>query len=97
MSSQGRLQNVQNRFLMNITCLFELEKSKEDHEVMVPLTNTVYAAGQVVAKDKVTIDVGTGYFVEMVHLRFGGSLLTIYVGYSRCLMLLIITRERLNF
>lgn len=66
MSSQGKLQNVQNCFLTNITSLFELERAKEEHEVMVPLTNTVYAAGQVVAKDKVTVDVGTGYFVEMV-------------------------------
>ena len=94
-SSQGRLQDVQNRFLTNITSLFELEHAKEEHEVMVPITNTVYAAGRMVSKDKVTIDVGTGYYVEMVY-KMGRTYVLMAFG-RLCLMPLTITRERLSY
>ena len=38
-------------------------------EVLVPLTNSLYVPGKVVNTGKVIVDVGTGYYVEKVHLK----------------------------
>jgi len=65
-SSQRQLQGAQQRFLGNVSSLYTLSQAEVGQDVMLPLTATVYAAGQVASTDRVTIDIGTGYFVEMV-------------------------------
>ena len=43
----------------------------------MPLTASLYVPGALVDTDKVTIDVGTGFFVERVRLTFyiGGAII----------------------
>lgn len=65
-SSERQLKEAQERFLVNITALLGLEEAEEGVEMMVPITGTVYTAGRLASKCRFTIDIGTGYFVEMV-------------------------------
>lgn len=42
-----------------------LEKSNEGQEVLLPLTQSLYVTGKLADTQKVVVDVGTGYYVEM--------------------------------
>lgn len=42
-----------------------LDRSKEGQPLLLPLTSSLYVPGSLVSTDKVLVDVGTGYFVEM--------------------------------
>lgn len=39
-------------------------KAREGHEVLVPLTGSMYVPGVIKDTEKVLVDVGTGYYVE---------------------------------
>ncbi len=39
-------------------------KEREGHEVLVPLTGSMYVPGVIKQTEKVLVDVGTGYYVE---------------------------------
>ena len=41
-----------------------LEKSPEGEEILVPITSSLYVPGKLADKNKVLIDLGTGYFAE---------------------------------
>lgn len=36
------------------------------NEILVPLTSSLYVKGQLVDREKVLVDVGTGFYVEKV-------------------------------
>jgi prefoldin subunit 5 len=46
--------------------LRHLDGSGGDGAVLVPLTNSLYVRGQLLASEHVVVDVGTGYFIEKV-------------------------------
>jgi prefoldin alpha subunit len=39
-------------------------------EILVPLTTSLYVKGRLVDREKVLVDVGTGYYVEKVGFSF---------------------------
>ena len=42
------------------------------HQLLLPLTQSLYVNGTIAQPDKVMIDIGTGYFVEVRKRRGGG-------------------------
>jgi hypothetical protein len=36
---------------------------------MIPLTSSLYVSGTLDSTDKVLVDIGTGYYVEVCHVR----------------------------
>mmetsp|Transcript_7592 Transcript_7592/g.9930 ORF Transcript_7592/g.9930 Transcript_7592/m.9930 type:complete len:167 (-) Transcript_7592:50-550(-) len=42
----------------------ELEKAPDDAQVLVPLTESLYVPGKVKPRNKLLVELGTGYFVE---------------------------------
>lgn len=71
-SSQEQLKDAQERFATNVGSLHILTDAKEEQEVMVPLTSSLSVLGKIQNVNRVMVDIGTGYFVEMV--KFNGNL-----------------------
>ena len=53
------------RFFQSGTALEALAEQAEGTAMMVPLTDSLYAPGKLGSTDKVLLDIGTGYFVEV--------------------------------
>lgn len=68
-SSMGQLQSAQEKFMSNISSLFELKGCKTGDDVMVPLSSTVHVLGKVDQPETVTVDIGTGYYADLVAHR----------------------------
>jgi len=63
---QESLQNLklaQTKFQDSSDCMNQM-KEREGHEVLVPLTGSMYVPGVIKQTEKVLVDVGTGYYVE---------------------------------
>ena len=41
-----------------------MNKDADGKDVLVPLTGSMYVPGKLTNPDKVTVDIGTGYYVE---------------------------------
>jgi prefoldin alpha subunit len=39
-----------------------------DAEILVPLTTSLYVPGKLADREKVIVDIGTGFYVEKVHV-----------------------------
>lgn len=48
------------------TCHTQMTQGTAGKDVLVPLSQSLYARGQMEASEKAIIDIGTGYFVEKV-------------------------------
>jgi hypothetical protein len=59
------LQAAVTRFYQSGTALEALAEEAEGTPMMVPLTESLYAPGKLGSTDKVLLDIGTGYFVEV--------------------------------
>ena len=59
------LQAAVTRFFQSGTALEALAEEAEGTAMMVPLTDSLYAPGKLGCMDKVLLDIGTGYFVEV--------------------------------
>lgn len=85
--SFAKLREAQDLFVQNISTLTSLKAARPQHEVLIPLTNSVFAMAQLTNKDQVLVDIGTGYFVEKVR-RVGASTVltvsTVPVGAQGC-------------
>lgn len=65
-SSYGQLRGVQARFKACISALTHFTPAKTSNsETLVPLTTSLYVPGKIADAEKVIVDVGTGYYVEM--------------------------------
>lgn len=65
LDSAEQLKDAHERFAQNIGSLQLLGEAKEGQQVMVPLTPSVSVLGSIKEPKRVTVDIGTGYFVEM--------------------------------
>lgn len=59
------LQAAVSRFFQSGTALEALAEEAEGTAMMVPLTDSLYAPGKLGSTQKVLLDIGTGYFVEV--------------------------------
>jgi len=63
-NSLKQLKAAQEKFAMSAHSLDTLTPENDGREVLVPLSGTMYAPGQLDAGGKVLVDVGTGYYLE---------------------------------
>ncbi|CAM9355176.1 unnamed protein product [Discosporangium mesarthrocarpum] len=59
-----KLRDAQARFQESISAVETMGPGAEGKEILVPLTQSLYAPGKVVEANKMMVDIGTGYFVE---------------------------------
>lgn len=65
--SFSQLKQVQDRFMQNIaslTIMKSTSNSDSPQPLLVPITTSVYVHAISNMKDKVLVDIGTGYFIE---------------------------------
>ncbi|KAG2498965.1 hypothetical protein HYH03_003153 [Edaphochlamys debaryana] len=60
-----QLQRAAEMFEATKKSVEKLGASKKGQSIMLPLTSSLYVSGEVDDVEKVLVDVGTGYFVEM--------------------------------
>lgn len=63
-TSLQQLKAAQTRFQESENSLDALNPSREGREMLVPLTSSMYVPGRLVDVNKVTVDIGTGYYIE---------------------------------
>lgn len=61
--SLSRLKMVQQSFVTTENTLETLKGYEDNETMLVPLTSSLYVPGKLVSSKRVTIDVGTGYYV----------------------------------
>ncbi|EAS31429.3 prefoldin, alpha subunit [Coccidioides immitis RS] len=69
-TSHAKLRTAQSKFRECIRSIdagvvkSATEKAEGKSEILVPLTNSLYVKGQLADREKVIVDVGTGFYVE---------------------------------
>ncbi|KAF3764905.1 Prefoldin alpha subunit [Cryphonectria parasitica EP155] len=63
-TSFAQLQAAQIKFRDCLRCVKTQGATSDKKEVLVPLTNSLYAKGNISRPDRVLVDIGTGFFVE---------------------------------
>ena len=64
---QGQLETLhgaKNRFTVARRCVDEIKTTDVGTELLVPLNGSLYVPGTISDKDKVIVELGTGYFAE---------------------------------
>lgn len=64
-NSLSALKLAQGKFSECKESLGKLTLDNLQKDILVPLTSSMYVAGQLTDVDKVMVDIGTGYYVEM--------------------------------
>ena len=59
------LQRLAATFGMSERAIEELARTPGGHEILLPLTSSLYVPGRAAAVHKVLVDIGTGYLVEV--------------------------------
>ncbi|KAL6063606.1 Prefoldin subunit 5 [Balamuthia mandrillaris] len=62
--SLRRLMVANSRLADSKESLSSLQSGGQGREIMVPLTSSLYVKGTVASIDSVTVDIGTGYYIE---------------------------------
>ncbi|VDQ10916.1 unnamed protein product [Trichobilharzia regenti] len=65
-ASIQQLKALQTQFTASKNCLTELTPEKQNNDILVPLTSTLCVPGKLSDTSHVLVDIGTGYYVEMV-------------------------------
>uniref|UniRef100_A0A6U8Y5Q3 Prefoldin subunit 5 n=1 Tax=Zooxanthella nutricula TaxID=1333877 RepID=A0A6U8Y5Q3_9DINO len=65
MKNLEALREAESRFKASSETLVSLVPENEGKAMLVPLTTSLYIDGHMKDTSKVTVDVGTGYFIEM--------------------------------
>lgn len=82
-SSHAKLRAAQSKFRDCVNSITdgvtgsEKKGTKGRDEILVPLTSSLYVKGRLTDREKVLVDVGTGFYVEKVRLP--------YSTFRRCL------------
>lgn len=63
-NSLGGLYEAKTRFQHSKEAIQTLQTCDNKKEVLVPLTSSMFAYGQLSATDEITVDIGTGYYME---------------------------------
>lgn len=61
------LKMLRNKFAASKESLDQIKPDWKDKEILVPLTGSMYVPGIVKDVDSFVIDVGTGYYADMVY------------------------------
>jgi len=63
-NSMQQLRVATAKFQESLQSVAKLEGTQDGHEVMVPLTSSLYVPGKLKDTNALLIDIGTGYYVE---------------------------------
>uniref|UniRef100_A0A6M2E4F9 Putative molecular chaperone prefoldin subunit 5 n=1 Tax=Amblyomma tuberculatum TaxID=48802 RepID=A0A6M2E4F9_9ACAR len=63
-TSLQQLKAAQTKFQESENSLDMLKPSSEGKDILVPLTSSMYVPGRLVDVNKITVDIGTGYYIE---------------------------------
>merc|ERR1712168_847157 len=63
-NSMQQLRVATAKFQESLQSVAKLEGTQDGHEVMVPLTSSLYVPGKLKDTNSLLIDIGTGYYVE---------------------------------
>ncbi|KAH8854671.1 Prefoldin subunit 5 [Schistosoma japonicum] len=66
-ASIQQLKSLQTQFISSKNYLCELTPDKENSDILVPLTSTLCVPGTLSDASHIFVDIGTGYYVEMVY------------------------------
>ena len=78
-ASLQQLRMLQGQFASSRNCLKQFKEENKDKQTLIPLTSTLCVPGKLSDPSRVIVDVGTGYFVEMVCSNF-----SFYVSVVEC-------------
>ncbi len=65
-TSMQQLRGLQSQFAASRECLKQFHPENKDKNILVPLTSTLCVPGKLIDPTKALVDIGTGYFAEMV-------------------------------
>ncbi|CAL1153416.1 unnamed protein product [Cladocopium goreaui] len=65
LNNQAALREAEARFQASIESLKSLCPENNGKAMLIPLTSSLYIDGHMTETKKVTVDVGTGYYIEM--------------------------------
>lgn len=88
-ASIQQLKALQNQFASSKNCLKDFNRDSENNDILVPLTATLCVPGKLTAMSNVIVDIGTGYYADMV-------VFIIYVIFRALAMRKIISIGELN-
>lgn len=63
-NSVNQLQNARNKYQESADAIEKQKNVKENTDVLVPLTSSMYVPGTIANTNKFMVDIGTGYFVQ---------------------------------
>lgn len=69
-ASIQQLKTLQKQFASSKNCLSDLSPASQNGDILVPLTSTLCVPGKLTDTEHVIVDIGTGYFSEMVRHTF---------------------------
>ena len=61
----GQLVKAQQKFHDSKSVIGGVQERAKNEKIMVPLTSSLYVAGEIEDTDKMLVEVGAGYFLEM--------------------------------
>eukprot|EP00441_Pelagodinium_beii_P042527 CAMPEP_0197649728 /NCGR_PEP_ID=MMETSP1338-20131121/29442_1 /TAXON_ID=43686 ORGANISM="Pelagodinium beii, Strain RCC1491" /NCGR_SAMPLE_ID=MMETSP1338 /ASSEMBLY_ACC=CAM_ASM_000754 /LENGTH=164 /DNA_ID=CAMNT_0043223975 /DNA_START=43 /DNA_END=537 /DNA_ORIENTATION=+ len=64
-NNQAALREAESRFVSAMETLKSLVPENDGKPMLIPLTTSLYVDGYMTQTKKVTVDVGTGYYIEM--------------------------------
>lgn len=77
--SVHQLKSLQAQFAGSKDCLKQFTPEAKDSDVMVPLTSTLCVPGKLTDPSRVLIDIGTGYYAELVGSHSPFSLVILHL------------------
>jgi len=63
-NSIQQLQSARNKYQESGDCVEKQTSVKENTDVLVPLSGSMYVPGTIMNTSKFVVDIGTGYFVQ---------------------------------
>ncbi|KAJ1635622.1 Prefoldin subunit-domain-containing protein [Pavlovales sp. CCMP2436] len=64
MSGHMQLRTALSRYTVSKETVMRFSEQAPEHEMLVPLTNSLYVPGRIDNVESLLVDVGTGYFIE---------------------------------
>lgn len=68
-SSLQQLRMLQGQFASTRDCLKQFTAENRDKSCLIPLTSTLCVPGKLIDPTRVLLDIGTGYFADMVRMH----------------------------
>lgn len=85
--SLNNIRTATSRLEIASSALHDLSLRPQGQKMLVPLTASLYVPGTLDDANKVLVDVGTGYFIEVYPLFSFSAIYFLRLGFFACLMI----------